>query len=64
MDEKSTERWKLIDALLDHFLDLPPEDRTAYLDDQRQQARQALFDLYTAWGKPEQAAPFNGGSPQ
>ena len=24
------------------------------------QAQQALFDLYTAWGKPEQAAAYRG----
>ena len=32
MDKKSAERWKRIDALLDQFLDLPPEDHTAFLD--------------------------------
>ena len=29
-------------------------------DDQVKTTRQKLFDLYTAWGKPEQAAAYRG----
>ena len=31
MDKKNAKRWQQIDALLDRFLDLPGEDRTAFL---------------------------------